>query len=88
MKLPHLRDELEGLWHDVVRIEITPALADRAGDLAEKHGLRGYDAVHLASALEIGAEDTVLVTGDGWLTLAAQAHALTTARLPAQSSAG
>ncbi|MFO7573056.1 MAG: type II toxin-antitoxin system VapC family toxin [Gaiellaceae bacterium] len=65
-----------------------PELATRAGELAERHGLRGYDAVHLASALEIDAEDTLLVTSDGRLTQAAHSLGLTTARLPAQPSAG
>ena len=87
-RLPQLRDKLELLWQDVVRIEVTPFLADRAGDLAEEHGLRGYDAVHLASALEIDDEGTVLVSGDERLTQAARSLGLTTARLPAQSSAG
>lgn len=31
-------------------VELTALVADRAMELAEKHGLRGYDAVHLASA--------------------------------------
>ena len=34
-------------------IEITPAVIVRAMDLAEKRGLRGYDAVQLATVLEI-----------------------------------
>lgn len=34
-------------------IEITIDLADRAMRLAEEHGLRGYDAVHLAAAVEL-----------------------------------
>ena len=34
-------------------IEITTGLADQAMGLAEKHGLRGYDAVHLAAAVEL-----------------------------------
>jgi hypothetical protein len=83
-----LREELEGFWRDVSRIEVTPALAARAGDLAEEHGLRGYDAVHLSSALEIGAADMVLVSSDGRMARAAEALGLMTARLPAQSSAG
>jgi len=83
-----LRGELEGFWRDISRIEVTPALAARAGDLAEEHGLRGYDAVHLSSALEIEAAEPVLVTSDGSMARAAEALGLTTARLPAQSSAG
>jgi predicted nucleic acid-binding protein len=34
-------------------IEIQADLAERAMELAENHGLRGYDAVHLAAALEL-----------------------------------
>lgn len=35
----------------LVNIEITQNLVVLAGDLAMEHGLRGYDAVHLAAAL-------------------------------------
>jgi predicted nucleic acid-binding protein len=34
-------------------VEVTARVADQAMELAEKHGLRGYDAVHLASALAL-----------------------------------
>lgn len=36
-------------------IEIIPSTVERAMDLIERHGLRGYDAVHIASALAIHA---------------------------------
>jgi predicted nucleic acid-binding protein len=38
-------------WNDVLRLQLTETLVARAGDLAWEHGLRGYDAVHLAAAL-------------------------------------
>ncbi|WP_143587154.1 type II toxin-antitoxin system VapC family toxin [Thermus thermophilus] len=38
-------------WPDLVHLPFTEALASRAADLAVAHGLRGYDAVPLASAL-------------------------------------
>jgi predicted nucleic acid-binding protein len=38
-----------------VMVNLERPLARRAGELAEKHGLRGFDAIHLASALELGA---------------------------------
>jgi predicted nucleic acid-binding protein len=38
-------------WPDFIRIQITEALVARADGLAWQHGLRGYDAVHLAAAL-------------------------------------
>lgn len=34
----------------------TVALTERAMDLVERHGLRGYDAVHLAAALTIESQ--------------------------------
>lgn len=34
-------------------VEINPALIEEAMALAERHYLRGYDAVHLAAALEV-----------------------------------
>jgi uncharacterized protein len=45
-------------------------LAREAGDLAERFALRGYDAVHLASALSLGGPIT-LVTWDADLRNAA-----------------
>jgi predicted nucleic acid-binding protein len=36
-------------------IEVTAALVEQAQALAEKHTLRGYDAVQLATALEVNA---------------------------------
>ena len=36
-----------------VVVELSAKVAKRAGDLAERRGLRGFDAIHLASALEV-----------------------------------
>lgn len=41
-------------WPNLVRVPLTEGLAARAASLAVRHGLRGYDAVHLASALLLG----------------------------------
>ncbi len=35
-------------------VELSAAVARSAGLLAERHGLRGFDAIHLASALAFG----------------------------------
>lgn len=54
-------------WPDLVRVPITEALVERAEGLAWDHGLRGYDAVQLASALtwqESVASEIVLATFD------------------------
>lgn len=39
-------------WKTYIRIRVTEALVARADGLAWTHKLRGYDAVHLAAALE------------------------------------
>jgi len=48
-------------------VETTPGLVDSAMRLAESHGLRAYDAVQLAAALEVNA--TWIPTGLGGITL-------------------
>jgi uncharacterized protein len=63
--------DFEDLLPDLTSIGVDETLARRAGGLAEKHGLRGYDAVHLATALALGGEAVTLVTWDGDLTEAA-----------------
>lgn len=41
---------------DYLILEVTPDVTERAMDLAEAHGLRGYDAVHLGAALVLQEE--------------------------------
>jgi len=57
------------------RIEVTTAICARAGDLAEQHALRGYDAVHLASAMAAGPE-LMLASWDGDLRSAAETEGI------------
>jgi predicted nucleic acid-binding protein len=61
--------DARGVELDVV--EVDDGLARRAGDLAETHGLRGYDAVHLAAADRLRDRDLVVVAGDRALLTAA-----------------
>jgi predicted nucleic acid-binding protein len=65
----------EEIYAELRVIAIDEPLARAAGELAGGHALRGYDAVHLASALAVEREDVVLVTWDGALGDAAQATA-------------
>lgn len=51
-------------------VGIDEPLCRHAGALADELGLRGYDGVHLASALALG-EDTIVVTWDNALARAA-----------------
>lgn len=65
------REAFEELFGELVAIGVDEALAARAGGHAEDMGLRGYDAIHLATALELGDEEVVLVTWDRDLARAA-----------------
>jgi predicted nucleic acid-binding protein len=38
-------------WESTLRISLSPLIVRAAGDLTEVYGLRGFDAIHLASAL-------------------------------------
>jgi uncharacterized protein len=73
----HYRDAarlLDDLWQQLDAVEIDEPLVAAAAELAERHGLRGYDAVHLASALRVGAE--VLSSADHQVCEAALAEGL------------
>jgi predicted nucleic acid-binding protein len=58
---------VEELYAELRIIAVDEPLARHAGDLAAEHSLRGYDAVHLACALAIDAEDVLLATWDAAL---------------------
>lgn len=61
-------------WPNLVRIPVTEALIFRAETLAWDHGLRGYDAIHLAAALtwrDSVGQDVVVATFDRQLWMAA-----------------
>jgi hypothetical protein len=55
---------IDELYAELRVIGIDGALAQFAGELAELHGLRGYHAVHLASAISIEDAGLVAVTWD------------------------
>jgi uncharacterized protein len=57
------RKDFESLQSELRLVGIDAPLARRAGRLAERLALRGYDAVHLASALALGGA-TALISWD------------------------
>jgi uncharacterized protein len=75
----HWRPVLDRLWNDVERSALTIDIARHAGDLAVRHALRGYDAVHLASFLGIADDESVLLTFDEDLRAAARSLGLAVA---------
>ncbi|MFB6098539.1 MAG: type II toxin-antitoxin system VapC family toxin [Salinibacter sp.] len=73
------REDFGEDWPDLIRLQVTEALVARAGELAFKQDLRGYDAVQLASALAWtdGIEEAVtFATFDRQLWDAASAYSL------------
>ena len=48
-----IKRDLDSDWERLFVIKLTDALVKSAGNLAEKWGLRGFDALHLSSALEL-----------------------------------
>lgn len=53
--------ELDREWGLYNVVDLSDPLVRRAGTLAERHALRGYDAVQLAAALELRAADGEIV---------------------------
>ena len=49
-------------WGNYFILDVTEPLVKRAGQLAEKHGLRGYDAIQLSSGLLIREETRQIVS--------------------------
>lgn len=80
------RDELRGaeatweeFWTSMRPVELTPSVEREAGRLAVERGLRGADAVHLASALAVGAGNVVVAVWDRRLHAGARAEHLAVA---------
>src|SRR3954454_19992607 len=63
---------LDDLWSQLFVVAVDDGLVLEASKLAERHGLRGYDAVHLAAALRAGA--SVVSSADRALCEAARAE--------------
>ena len=66
-------------WEHMIRLQVSEPLVARAAALAWEHGLRGYDAVHLATALvwrEMLGGPVSVATYDRELWRSAQASGL------------
>jgi uncharacterized protein len=81
-------DALEGLYANLDLLEVDERLVRRAGELAQHHALRGYDAVHLAAAERIRDDVTVMVAGDRDLCTAAETLGMAVADTSAEGGAG
>jgi hypothetical protein len=79
-----LRDAVrtfEDLVQQLDAVEVTAELVHRAGTLAEQMRLRGYDAIHLASAEAVSDPEVVVATVDRALHHAARSLGLGVANL-------
>jgi predicted nucleic acid-binding protein len=68
-------------WPHYAQIELSQSLIRQAGDIAEIYGLRGFDSIHLASALwlkESASLPLAFAALDERLVAAAQAAGLET----------
>lgn len=79
--------DFESLHEQLDIVEITERLVRDAGSLAQQYALRGYDAVHLASAQVLHDPDMVLASGDQHLLAAAQALGIATTTFDGWSEA-
>ena len=48
-----VKRDFEADWPACVTVEVTAAICQEAGDLAERYRLRGFDGIHLASFAEM-----------------------------------
>ncbi|GDY34036.1 type II toxin-antitoxin system VapC family toxin [Gandjariella thermophila] len=70
---------LNRLWAEVEIVEVDHLLTRRAAELAYACALRGYDAVHCASAEQVDDDELVVVSGDRKLLAACAALDMATA---------
>lgn len=68
-------EDFDATYAQLTLVGVDESLARRAGEVADDVGLRGYDALHLASAVLLGAT-TTLVTWDVELHSAARRSGL------------
>jgi len=76
-----VKRDFEADWPAYVAVEVTAAVCQEAGDLAERYRLRGFDSIHLASFAEmvrgVGSAEARFSSFDERLNRAAAALART-----------
>jgi len=83
-KFTAAKREFEEQWPSFMTLDATDALCRKAGELAERYRLRGFDSVHLATFAEVarraGPRDTRFSSFDDRLNQAAESLARRLAR--------
>lgn len=64
-------------WAEFDVVDLDQSLAERAADLAIRHRMRSLDAIHLAAALSLRADELLFASWDDRLSEAAAAEGLT-----------
>jgi predicted nucleic acid-binding protein len=75
----HILNTLRQEWGTYLTMDVSEPIITLAGDLTEKHDLRGFDAIHLASALALRDKTQTAVAfscADERLKSAAEAQGL------------
>ena len=72
-------ETMDSLWREFDIVDVVESLVRRAAVLADTHRLRGYDAVHCASAASLLDDDLVVASGDRTLLRACREVGLATA---------
>ncbi len=71
--------DIEGDWHAYIVVELDRDILERARVVIQRHALRGFDAIHLASALSLKTEtnqELLFLASDQRLLKAASAEQL------------
>jgi hypothetical protein len=80
-------DDLPGYeWESYVRVDLRDEILGLARDLIREHPLRGFDAIHLSSALSVEravGEDLTFGAADVRLLRAAESEGLTSINVEA-----
>lgn len=63
-EMDEARHRLNRRWEQTHVVDLDGPIAFSAGDLAERFGLRGYDAVHLATAASLQDGSLLVATWD------------------------
>jgi predicted nucleic acid-binding protein len=69
----------QNFWASIRPVELTAAVEQHAGVLAQDLALRGADAIHLASALALGIPDLIMAVWDRRLHTAATTSGISVA---------
>jgi predicted nucleic acid-binding protein len=84
-----VRGEFQRIWPDFIWIRVDERLMYQSGQIILGHGLKGFDAIHLASAIllkeEIGERQEILFSCfDKSLNLAARKEGFMIHQIPSQ----